>query len=316
MAPPPPKSGWVNDTSLDPDSSASPPTSPLPAAAPAPSAAPRALSHSASLADLAAEREEADKGLLRRFREDERGQREVAHAAYRARATSDSRVSSPPRGGGGGAGAAAGGGGPALGGGGGGGGGAGGAFGEEAAEEPHLPPFFDFTLPLIRQASVAMVDDSFTRCFKSKKVVKWNWNCYLWPTWALGVVVRYCILFPIRLTTLLLGFVLVMLLMMPAIKLLGLFMDTQKMEILCVVCGGGAPPRPPSSGPPPLTYPPPPPLPPPFPTIPCASNPAARSRCSRGRLCCRGRAWCASTASAPRPGPAKRRACSWPTTPP
>ena len=30
--------------------------------------------------------------------------------------------------------------------------------------------------------------------------VNWNWNFYLFPLWCFGVVLRYCVLFPIRLT--------------------------------------------------------------------------------------------------------------------
>ena len=43
-----------------------------------------------------------------------------------------------------------------------------------------------------------MLQDSFTRCFKSNPPEPWNWNIYLFPLWCFGVVVRYCILFPLR----------------------------------------------------------------------------------------------------------------------
>ena len=43
-----------------------------------------------------------------------------------------------------------------------------------------------------------VVQDSFTRCFKSNAPEPWNWNIYLFPLWALGVVFRYFVLFPIR----------------------------------------------------------------------------------------------------------------------
>lgn len=69
-----------------------------------------------------------------------------------------------------------------------------------------VPSFFDVALPLIRQGYTAMVDDSFTRCFKSKKIVYWNWNIYLFVAWILGVVVRYGILLPVRLAAFLCGF--------------------------------------------------------------------------------------------------------------
>ena len=92
------------------------------------------------------------------------------------------------------------------------------------------PPFFEHTLPLVRQGFNAIVDDSFTRCFKSKKVVRWNWNCYLFPAYLLGVVVRYTILFPLRLLCLLLGFLLVMLLF-PCVKFISFFRNTTAWEV-------------------------------------------------------------------------------------
>jgi glycerol-3-phosphate O-acyltransferase 3/4 len=69
-----------------------------------------------------------------------------------------------------------------------------------------VPSFFDVALPLIRQGYTAMVDDSFTRCFKSKKIVYWNWNIYLFVAWILGVIVRYGILLPVRMAAFLCGF--------------------------------------------------------------------------------------------------------------
>jgi hypothetical protein len=41
--------------------------------------------------------------------------------------------------------------------------------------------------------------DSFTRCFKSNPPETWNWNVYLFPLWCCGVVMRYFIIFPVRL---------------------------------------------------------------------------------------------------------------------
>uniref|UniRef100_A0A6N2LKC2 Uncharacterized protein n=1 Tax=Salix viminalis TaxID=40686 RepID=A0A6N2LKC2_SALVM len=43
-----------------------------------------------------------------------------------------------------------------------------------------------------------MNEDSFTRCFKSNPPEPWNWNVYLFPLWCCGVVIRYGILFPVR----------------------------------------------------------------------------------------------------------------------
>ncbi|KAK6137728.1 hypothetical protein DH2020_028528 [Rehmannia glutinosa] len=52
--------------------------------------------------------------------------------------------------------------------------------------------------PTLTEAAGAIVDDSFTRCFKSNPPEPWNWNIYLFPLWCLGVVVRYGLLFPSR----------------------------------------------------------------------------------------------------------------------
>lgn len=60
---------------------------------------------------------------------------------------------------------------------------------------------------MVRQGVKSLVDDSFTRCFESKTQVPWNWNIYLFPVWAAGVLVRYLILFPLRLIALILGLV-------------------------------------------------------------------------------------------------------------
>lgn len=65
---------------------------------------------------------------------------------------------------------------------------------------------FSVAQPLLQQGYSAMVDDSFARCFKTHKKVDWNWNIYLWPIWALGVAVRYGILFPLRLCALIAAF--------------------------------------------------------------------------------------------------------------
>ena len=52
--------------------------------------------------------------------------------------------------------------------------------------------------PLVQDAAAAIVDDSFLRCFQSQSSDPWNWNIYLAPLWAVGVVVRHLILFPLR----------------------------------------------------------------------------------------------------------------------
>ncbi|CAH8344295.1 unnamed protein product [Eruca vesicaria subsp. sativa] len=61
--------------------------------------------------------------------------------------------------------------------------------------------------PTLTEAAGAIVDDSFTRCFKSNPPEPWNWNIYLFPLWCCGVVVRYCLLFPLRCITLAFGWI-------------------------------------------------------------------------------------------------------------
>ena len=58
---------------------------------------------------------------------------------------------------------------------------------------------------LLRDAGSAVVDDSFLRCFTSAPDEPWNWNLYLAPLWALGVVFRHAVLFPLRMLLLLTG---------------------------------------------------------------------------------------------------------------
>ena len=50
----------------------------------------------------------------------------------------------------------------------------------------------------LNSAAAAIVDDTFTKCFKSNAPDPWNWNAYLFPLWVVGCVVRYGILFPVR----------------------------------------------------------------------------------------------------------------------
>ena len=95
------------------------------------------------------------------------------------------------------------------------------------------PAFFDLTLPLVHQGFTAVVDDSFTRCFKTKKVVRWNWNCYLGPCYYAGVIVRYGVLFPLRLLCLMMGFLVVSLLF-PIVKCFSACFNTKAWEIGCV----------------------------------------------------------------------------------
>ncbi|KAF3950537.1 hypothetical protein CMV_023727 [Castanea mollissima] len=61
--------------------------------------------------------------------------------------------------------------------------------------------------PTLTEASGAIIDDSFTRCFKSNPPEPWNWNVYLFPLWCLGVVIRYLFLFPARVLILTFGWI-------------------------------------------------------------------------------------------------------------
>lgn len=61
-------------------------------------------------------------------------------------------------------------------------------------------------LPFVRNGVGSVVQDDFSRCFQSRLDEPWNWNPYLFVLWSAGVFFRYCILFPIRLISLLVGF--------------------------------------------------------------------------------------------------------------
>lgn len=63
----------------------------------------------------------------------------------------------------------------------------------------------DLSAPFTDGAA-AIIDDSFLRCFTSLPPDNWNWNLYLFPMWCIGVVVRHCILFPLRFILLMTGF--------------------------------------------------------------------------------------------------------------
>jgi glycerol-3-phosphate O-acyltransferase 3/4 len=58
--------------------------------------------------------------------------------------------------------------------------------------------FYLFKCLIMTLPVFALMQDSFTRCFKSNSPEPWNWNIYLFPLWCLGVVIRYGLLFPLR----------------------------------------------------------------------------------------------------------------------
>ncbi|RYG52894.1 hypothetical protein EON67_00090, partial [archaeon] len=94
---------------------------------------------------------------------------------------------------------------------------------------PALPPAFESALGLLRQGGMALMDDSFTRCFKTQKRVPWNWNVYLWPAWLVGVALRYVVLFPLRVLCLMCGAMFFIFSILGA-KTLGLVMDVKPLE--------------------------------------------------------------------------------------
>jgi len=60
-------------------------------------------------------------------------------------------------------------------------------------------------LPFVSHAVHTVIQDDFSRCFQSAHSPPWNWNFYLWPLWAMGVLTRYFFLFPLRCLCLLIG---------------------------------------------------------------------------------------------------------------
>lgn len=57
-------------------------------------------------------------------------------------------------------------------------------------------------LPFIKDGVEHIADDGFTKCFQKNEAEPWNWNVYLYPAWLVGAFVRWCILLPIRMTSL------------------------------------------------------------------------------------------------------------------
>ncbi|KAJ6310933.1 hypothetical protein OIU76_015619 [Salix suchowensis] len=77
---------------------------------------------------------------------------------------------------------------------------------QEPLDKLSLRDLLDIS-PTLTEAAGAIVDDSFTRCFKSNPPEPWNWNVYLFPLWCCGVVIRYGILFPVRVLVLAIGWI-------------------------------------------------------------------------------------------------------------
>jgi glycerol-3-phosphate O-acyltransferase 3/4 len=58
---------------------------------------------------------------------------------------------------------------------------------------------------MLREGLQVIVEDDFTKCFQRPRLHSWNWTVYLFPVWLLGLFMRYCILFPLRLVILIGG---------------------------------------------------------------------------------------------------------------
>lgn len=95
--------------------------------------------------------------------------------------------------------------------------------------------------PALTEAAGAIVDDTFTRCFKSNPPERWNWNLYLFPLWCCGVVFRYFVLFPLRVLTLVVGWIVFLSAFIPVHFLfrrntrLRLKLQRGLMELICSV---------------------------------------------------------------------------------
>lgn len=78
---------------------------------------------------------------------------------------------------------------------------------KQLSEQSKESKYFDLAdvAPFLTEGAEALVEDEFTKCFTSPENESWNWNVYLYPAWIFGVFIRYCILFPMRLTCLLVG---------------------------------------------------------------------------------------------------------------
>ena len=67
------------------------------------------------------------------------------------------------------------------------------------ADKLFLPRLLDAS-GVLQDAASAIIDDTFNKCFTFTDTPAWNWNFYLFPMWCVGVLIRYLVLFPLRLT--------------------------------------------------------------------------------------------------------------------
>eukprot|EP00484_Ammonia_sp_Unknown_P021862 CAMPEP_0197029542 /NCGR_PEP_ID=MMETSP1384-20130603/8973_1 /TAXON_ID=29189 /ORGANISM="Ammonia sp." /LENGTH=482 /DNA_ID=CAMNT_0042458737 /DNA_START=24 /DNA_END=1472 /DNA_ORIENTATION=- len=69
----------------------------------------------------------------------------------------------------------------------------------QSMSDPEKPFNLGDILENINSGMQVIVDDDFSLCFKRAERRPWNFNAYLFVLWLLGVIIRYCILFPLRL---------------------------------------------------------------------------------------------------------------------
>eukprot|EP01027_Heterolobosea_sp_BB2_P001728 GEZU01002576.1.p1 GENE.GEZU01002576.1~~GEZU01002576.1.p1 ORF type:complete len:573 (-),score=204.78 GEZU01002576.1:29-1747(-) len=79
------------------------------------------------------------------------------------------------------------------------------AYAKKASKVESKPFELSDVVPFLVEGVEAIVKDDFTECFMPKPPEDWNWNIVLFPTWAMGVIVRYCILLPVRMLFFTLG---------------------------------------------------------------------------------------------------------------
>eukprot|EP00924_Labyrinthula_sp_SR-Ha-C_P006320 snap_masked-scaffold_31-processed-gene-3.22-mRNA-1 protein AED:0.16 eAED:0.19 QI:0/-1/0/1/-1/1/1/0/535 len=100
-------------------------------------------------------------------------------------------------------------------------------------------PVFNAVFRHYEEGVNVILDDKFWKCFSRRKTYPWNFNLYLFPIWCFGCFIRYVILFPLRLLSLLITFA-VFFAFMEVIKKLKLSpRTTKKLEIKAIqaVCG-------------------------------------------------------------------------------
>ena len=51
---------------------------------------------------------------------------------------------------------------------------------------------------LVGDFAQTLVSDSFTECFKSPKRISYNYTVFLYIFYVIGVIIRWCILLPLR----------------------------------------------------------------------------------------------------------------------